>query len=113
DDSPIYTFRQMREGRAPVLQAMLQNMLSDRFKLVVHREMKEMPVYQLTVAKGGPKLAPSRSDDTYAININRDRGTDLLLHGTKTPVANLAITLGLLDVTRPVLDRTALQGEFN
>ena len=34
---------------------MLQSLLADRFKLVVHREMKEMPVYALVVGKGGPK----------------------------------------------------------
>src|SRR5213083_2794819 len=35
---------------------MLQSLLEDRFKLVVHREMKELPVYEMTVAKGGAKL---------------------------------------------------------
>jgi uncharacterized protein (TIGR03435 family) len=35
---------------------MEQNLLTQRFKLALHREQKEMPVYQLTVAKGGPKL---------------------------------------------------------
>ena len=35
---------------------MLQALLAERFKLVIHREMKEMPVYALVVAKGGPKL---------------------------------------------------------
>src|ERR1035438_4092470 len=36
--------------------AMLRELLMDRFKLVVHRESKTMPVYELVVAKGGPKL---------------------------------------------------------
>ena len=36
----------------------LQTLLRDRFKLSVHRETKELPVYELTVAKGGPKLQP-------------------------------------------------------
>ena len=35
---------------------MVQALLADRFKLAVHREMKEMPVYALKVAKEGPKL---------------------------------------------------------
>jgi uncharacterized protein (TIGR03435 family) len=35
---------------------MLQGLLEDRFKLKVHREPKDIPVYMLTVAKGGPKL---------------------------------------------------------
>ncbi len=43
----------------PVLNeqmAMLRNLLTDRFRLVFHREPKEMPVYALTVAKGGSRL---------------------------------------------------------
>jgi uncharacterized protein (TIGR03435 family) len=32
----------------------LQTLLQDRFKLAVHRETRELPIYELTVAKGGP-----------------------------------------------------------
>jgi uncharacterized protein (TIGR03435 family) len=32
--------------------------LVDQFKLKIHRETREVPVYELTVAKGGPKLPP-------------------------------------------------------
>jgi uncharacterized protein (TIGR03435 family) len=35
---------------------MQQNLLAERFKLVVHREKKEMPLYELVVAKGGVKF---------------------------------------------------------
>jgi uncharacterized protein (TIGR03435 family) len=38
---------------------MLQALLIDRFKLAVHRENKELPVYELTVAKGGPRMKAS------------------------------------------------------
>ena len=34
---------------------MLQNLLEDRFKLRAHRETRELPVYELTVSKGGAK----------------------------------------------------------
>ncbi len=37
---------------------MLQALLEDRFKLRLHRETRQMPVYGLTLAKGGPKLKP-------------------------------------------------------
>jgi uncharacterized protein (TIGR03435 family) len=37
---------------------MLQTILEDRFKLRLHRETVDIPVYELTVAKGGPKLKP-------------------------------------------------------
>jgi uncharacterized protein (TIGR03435 family) len=35
---------------------MLQNLLAERFGLVAHRELRELPLYELVVAKGGPKL---------------------------------------------------------
>jgi bla regulator protein blaR1 len=35
---------------------MLQALLEDRFKLKIHRETREVPVYALTTAKGGAKL---------------------------------------------------------
>ena len=38
---------------------MLQTLLEDRFKLVVHRESKEHPVLGLVVGKGGPKMQES------------------------------------------------------
>jgi len=35
---------------------MLQTLLAERFKLQIHREKKDQPVYALVVGKGGPKL---------------------------------------------------------
>jgi len=40
---------------------MLQNLLVERFKLNSHRERKELPAYDLVLAKGGPKL--KKADD--------------------------------------------------
>jgi uncharacterized protein (TIGR03435 family) len=37
---------------------MLRNLLIDRFKLKLHRESKNVPVYALVFGKGGPKLQP-------------------------------------------------------
>ncbi len=53
-----------------VFQTMLQNLLVDRFKLAVHREKKEMPVYELTVARNGPKFRESVPP------VSNDAGTD-------------------------------------
>jgi uncharacterized protein (TIGR03435 family) len=40
-------------------KVMLQNLLADRFKVTIHRETKELPMYTLTVGKNGHKLKPS------------------------------------------------------
>jgi uncharacterized protein (TIGR03435 family) len=42
---------------------MLQPLLADRFKLKVHREIKELPVYNLVVARGGPKLQATKPEN--------------------------------------------------
>lgn len=34
----------------------LQSLLEDRFQLKLHRDAKELPIYELTIAKGGPKI---------------------------------------------------------
>jgi uncharacterized protein (TIGR03435 family) len=44
---------------------MLQAMLADRFKLAVHTENREGPVYFLTVAKGGPKFKEAKPGEIY------------------------------------------------
>ena len=41
---------------------MLQTLLAERFKLVIHRETRDQPVYALIVAKGGPKLKDAEPD---------------------------------------------------
>src|SRR5437763_7585922 len=44
------------------LWPMMRMLIEDRFQLKIHRENKEMPVYNLTVAKGGPKIAASTAE---------------------------------------------------
>lgn len=61
-DSRSYDILAKSGTSAPLSQmrVMLQDLLASRFKLVVHRETKLFPVYELVVAKGGPKLVKSR-----------------------------------------------------
>ncbi len=42
---------------------MMGTLLADRFQLRFHQEMRQLPVYRLVVAKGGPKLAQAREQD--------------------------------------------------
>jgi uncharacterized protein (TIGR03435 family) len=41
------------------VQSMVQSMLEDRFQLQAHMESRALPIYNLVVAKGGPKLRVS------------------------------------------------------
>lgn len=50
-------------SRPAEMGLMLQALLEERFELKFHREVRELPVYELAVAKGGPKirLSPDQS----------------------------------------------------
>jgi uncharacterized protein (TIGR03435 family) len=52
----------VKERDARVM-TMLQALLADRFKLAVHHESKELPVYALTVSKGGHKMRPAKLEE--------------------------------------------------
>lgn len=133
EGSPSYTADQFRAHNAPKLQMMVQSMLENRFSLMVHREMKEMQVYVLTVAKGGPKfitgpVSPNPESPTGAgsggtLNVGLQSWKDgdnpcchFMFDGTiwdqKETMAHLAAELGVV-LGQPVLDRTGLTGEFN
>jgi uncharacterized protein (TIGR03435 family) len=51
------------QSRGVLNGSMLRALLKDRFQLKAHRETKEVPVYALTVAKGGPKLQRFKEGD--------------------------------------------------
>ena len=62
DDFKKLTTDEMKLAR----QHMLQVLLADRFKLTLHRETKELAVYNLVVAKGGSKLQETKPEDKSA-----------------------------------------------
>ena len=47
---------------------MLRSLLEDRFKLRVHRETRELPIYVMTRAKGGLKVPPARDGSCVAFD---------------------------------------------
>jgi uncharacterized protein (TIGR03435 family) len=47
------------------LRLMLLTLLTDRFKLKAHSENREMPVYWLVVAEGGPKLRDPKEEEAF------------------------------------------------
>ena len=50
------------------LRLMQRQLLADRFKLVLHREKRDLPVYALTVAKGGIRMHRSAAEGEEKIN---------------------------------------------
>jgi bla regulator protein blaR1 len=57
-----------RDPRNQQIRLMLQGLLEDRFHLKVSHAEKELPVYALVVAKGGPKLKASAPDPPQEAN---------------------------------------------
>lgn len=103
--------------KAPKLdevRLMLQSLLADRFKLRVHRESKEMPVYALQIAKNGGKLKATSAEAQCSIQTKlASDGRNNEETFTACPVERLADRLGNLMHDRPVLDLTGLNGKYN
>jgi uncharacterized protein (TIGR03435 family) len=91
---------------------MLQALLQQRFQLAVRREMKELPVYSLTVAKNGPKMQPNSSGAKEDLRLQVAAPGLMRLTGVNTTMAKLADTL-TTRTGRPVLDRTGISGGFD
>ena len=68
------------------LKLMLQNLLIDRFGLVAHKESREMSIYELVVAKGGPKLREPAKIPEGAQVEHLPRGQDLLRDKSGSPI---------------------------
>lgn len=90
------------------LLPMLQSLLEDRFKLKVHREIRQRPVYTLTIARNGPKLHPSDSSDGF---LGR-KGIRGPITGRRASMPGLAATLSTL-MGRKVIDQTGLTGVYD
>ena len=90
--------------REQLLQ-MLQALLADRFKLAVHRETKELPVYALVIGKGGAKFNRSTAATTAKPSMNR--------LGRNVSMAWFAKYLTRFGSDRPVIDKTGLAGNYD
>lgn len=89
---------------------MLQTLLTDRFQLVVHRESKETPVFDLVVGKNGPKIK-SHVGATPPIEPPQFSGPLIKYKFVDRPIHDLLGVLSGLD--RPVLDKTGLTGSYD
>ena len=98
------------------LRAMLQDLLEKRFQLRLHREMKMLPVYELVVAKGGPRLPVAKPTPVLPTHASESlpRVQDGSFVFEDASMAEFAAKLSLLrGVDLPVIDRTGIKGVFD
>ena len=118
------------QARDERMRAMVRALLADRFKMVIRRESKEIPVYALVVVKGGPKLQRADIDEKdcpeaslnplgpespstpipdvcHAFNGGMGRG----LSARASSMSDLAAFVENF-TDRPVLDKTQIRGLY-
>jgi uncharacterized protein (TIGR03435 family) len=87
---------------------MMQTLLAERFKLVPHRETRQLLMYSLVIAKNGLKIHPtedgqgrtsSRPGRLEAAKITMQRLADLLAHSLGLPVVDSTGVKGVFDFT--------------
>ena len=88
----------------------LQRLLADRFQLEMRKESKQMPIFALVVAKGGPKMKADSSPGDAELKTGNGRG---VLTATRVGMPALAGFLNEGQTGRPVTDMTGLQGKFD
>ena len=87
---------------------MVQALLKDRFSLAAHEETRELPIYNLVVAKGGVKFKPSDMNGT-TIETGRSR---LHVQGSDDTLGLLARQLAQMQ-GRVVVNKTGLTGRYD
>jgi uncharacterized protein (TIGR03435 family) len=94
---------------------MLRELLVERFQLKLHRESKTMPVYNMVVAKNGPKLTAMEASQPEPFELYSNfsmapvgERTELRGYGSLGQFADFLTRVA----ERPVIDRTGIAGAF-
>ncbi len=100
---------------AEQFKVMLRKLLADRFQFAFHKEQRELPVYTLSVAKGGAKISKNTGKNETTGVIFRGPGSVLLndvsMDDFCKMLQNAAPQNPPLD--RPVVDQTGLSGTYD
>jgi uncharacterized protein (TIGR03435 family) len=108
DGVPLLFFNAEDPSRQTAASLMMQSLIEDRFQFKFHREMKELPVYELTVARNGPKFRLSMEQ--------QDLGHHLLGRGEidqqAEPFATFAYLLSRF-LDRTLINKVDLRGLYD
>jgi bla regulator protein BlaR1 len=100
---------------------MMMSVLANRFNFTFHWETRELPVYDLVVAKGGSKLREAKPGDTYPDGPKDDQGQSsagMIRVGLGTVDAQAIPITSLLEILsslagRTVVDKTGLAAKYD
>ncbi|MGD0368609.1 MAG: M56 and DUF3738 domain-containing protein [Acidobacteriaceae bacterium] len=102
---------------------MIRSLLADRFALKTHEETKELPVYMLVIAKGGPKLHEAKPGDTYPNGLNgpdgQHGGAGMMMFNASGQITAQGVLMSNLtrllsqQTGRTVIDKTGLMGKYD
>ncbi|MFZ0339308.1 MAG: TIGR03435 family protein [Terracidiphilus sp.] len=96
----------------PEQQQLIRKLLADRFDLSFHREKRELGVYALVVAKGGPKLVTAAHPDAQPSQHNEGHGTQTTRSFTSAAMSDFVLTMQFF-LDRPLVDQTGLTGRYD
>ncbi len=121
EGTPLYTFQQLQNGEAPKIQAMLRNLLADRFQLVLHRTPKDVPIFNVYFVKEGKvKLSADQTKPGQTPNpmaspfqlLNDPAAGIVRVRGDAVPIRTV-ILAGQVREGRLVIDKTGLTGLYD
>jgi bla regulator protein blaR1 len=115
EDSEYAAMQKMTPAQRHERVALMeQSLLADRFRLKVHFETREMPVYTLVVAKGGAKLNPAKNEKPARIStLGNAQGNEMTATGVTLEQFVLSPLVTGAAAGLPVMDQTGLRGTFD
>jgi len=113
-DQPVPNWTGLRsEDRRTIMRQRMQAVLAQRFNLKCHFETRQLPIYNLVLAKSGTKLAPTSPDTPKKGAMNWDgEGRQNKMDATGVELSALANILSQV-LGRTVVDKTALAGLYD
>lgn len=98
-----------------VMKLMLQKLLTDRFRMTVHREVKDLPVYAMVIGKNGTKLHESETPGTPGRGSMRMNGGGVVFTGVTVQelIDDMSRLRSTGELDRPVIDHTGLKGRYD
>jgi uncharacterized protein (TIGR03435 family) len=93
------------------MRLMLQKLLTDRFRMTIHREKRDLPVYAMVVGKNGTKLKETENPGKSSFRMNG--GSVAFTSVTVQELIDDMSQMRSAEMDRPVVDNTGLKGRYD